>query len=288
MVRTYDCEPTLTDAQVIDFCARGFLMLEGIVPDDINQRTVEFLDQHPSGQPIEILEGEDWFVDNVILHPQVAGAVRSLLGKDFKLPNLMANHRVECPQPAQEWHIDGGSKYPPELNYLQVFYYPEDCPRDMGPTELLPGSHFLFSRQLSMGHYGRIRGSYQAVAPAGSIFITVYSIWHRRSESTATGVRNNMKYNYWRTAPPKRDWVVEEGFDLAMADFSVGSHRPTEGEIPTFRDQFQDSYDAAEMYAWLCGKSDRVRLVGGQGWPLPPHRWLGEPYGVPEALLEES
>lgn len=288
MVRTHNCKPTLTDEQVIDFCAKGFLMLEGIVSNDINNKTVEFLDAHPYEQPVELLEKEDWFIDNVILHREAAGAVRSLLGKDFKLPNLMANHRVECPQPAQEWHIDGGSKYPHELQYLQVFYYPQDCPRDMGPTELLPGSHFLTSRQLSMGHYGRIRGSYNAVAPAGSIFITTYSIWHRRSESTVTGVRNNMKYNYWRTVPPQRDWVIEEDFDITKADFSIGRHWPQKGEHPTYRDQFQDCYDAAELYAWLCGKSDRFRLMGGQGWPLPPHRWLGGPYGVPEALMEDS
>ena len=35
-----------------------------------------------------------------------------------------------------------------------------------------------------MGHYGRISESHHAVAPAGSIFLTVYNIWHRRSEST--------------------------------------------------------------------------------------------------------
>ncbi len=275
----YDCAPTLDDRQVIEFCANGFLMLEGIVPDEINRRTLEFVDVHPSGQPIEIMD-ESWFVENVICHPVAAGAVRSLLGRDFALPNLMANHRVECPQPAQEWHTDGGSKYGPELNYLQVFYYPQDCPRDMGPTELLPGSHFLYLPQHQLARYGAIKGSHYAVAPAGSIFLTVYSIWHRRSASQGTGIRNNLKYNYWRTTPPERDWITDPDFDLAMADFSIGGQG-----VPTFRDQFRDSYDAAGMYAWLCGASDGFRLMGGQGWPLPPHRWRGGPYGVPSGLL---
>ena len=218
----YDCAPTLDDRQIIEFCANGFLMLEGIVPDEINRRTLEFVDAHPSGQPIEIMD-ESWFVENVICHPVAAGAVRSLLGRDFALPNLMANHRVECPQPAQEWHTDGGSKYGPELNYLQVFYYPQDCPRDMGPTELLPGSHFLYLPQHQLARYGAIKGSHYAVAPAGSIFLTVYSIWHRRSVSQGTGIRNNLKYNYWRTTPPERDWITDPGFDLALADFSISN-----------------------------------------------------------------
>ena len=282
MVNTYDCEPTLNDEQVIQFCANGFLMLEGVVPDDVNRRTLEFVDKHPSGQPIEIME-EDWFVEDVICHPIAGGAVRSLLGKDFALPNLMANHRTECPQPAQEWHTDGGSKYGPELNYLQVFYYPQACPRDMGPTELLPGSHFLQLRQNGLARHGGIKGSQYAVAPAGSIFLTIYSIWHRRSVSRGSGIRNNLKYNYWRTTPPTRDWAVEPGFDLAMADFSLSQGR--DSAPPTFRDQFKDCYDAAGLYAWLCGTYDSFHLKGGQGWPLPPHRWRGGPYGVPSGLL---
>ena len=79
--------------------------------------------------------------------------------------------------------------------------------------------------------------------------------------------------------PPERDWVKDPDFDLAMADFSIGDRR-----TPTFRDQFRDCYDAAGMYAWLSGASDGLRLMGGQGWPLPPHRWRGGPYGVPSGL----
>ncbi len=271
MRKTYDCVPTLTDSQVLEFCKKGFLMLKGVVPDEINRRTVEYLDTNTHYEPTEILE-EDWFVDNVILNPQAAGAVRSLLGKNFGVPILMSNHRVQCPTSAQGWHRDGGSKHGPELNYLQVFYYPQDCPLEFGPTELLPGSHFLFSLSSYMGHYGSIRGSYHSTAPAGSIFITVYSIWHRRSASAAEGIRNMLKYNYWRTVPPQRDWMVEPDFDFATADYTLGA--------PTFRQQFGDCYDAAEMLFWLCGKSSEFHLMGGQGWPVPA-KFMDKPYGVP-------
>jgi len=39
---TYDCKPTLTDQQMMDFCRNGYLMLEGVVSDEVNRRTVEF------------------------------------------------------------------------------------------------------------------------------------------------------------------------------------------------------------------------------------------------------
>jgi hypothetical protein len=270
-MKTCDCEPTLTDTQVLEFCKKGFLMLEAVVPDEINKRTCEFLDLYPSLEPTHILK-EDWFSDNVTLNPQAAGAVRSLLGRNFGLPILMSNHRVHCPTGAQNWHRDGGSKYGPQLHYLQVFYYPQDCPVEFGPTELLPGSHFLFSHATYMAHYGSIRGAYKSAAPAGSIFLTVYSIWHRRSASTAKGVRNLLKYNYWRTEPPQRDWIIEPDFDIATADYTLHG--------PTFRQQFRDCNDAAEMFFWLCGKSKDFRLMGGQGWPVPAN-FMDRPYGAP-------
>ena len=263
-MRTANCEPTLNDTQVVEFCKRGFLMLQGVVPDEINRRASEFIETH-GHVPIR---QEDWFVDNVLLNPQAAGVVRSLLGENFGLPIGVANHRVECPAPAQNWHRDGGSRYGPELNHLQVFYYPQDTPMEFGPTEVLPGSHFLFCLQHWMAHYGTLRGAVRTAAPAGSIFITVYSVWHRRSASTAHGIRNMLKYCYWRTVPPQQDWIIEPDFDFAMAQYTFDG---------LGREQFRDWYDAAEMFSWLCGdKSQLQTVLGGEGWPIgypPPQSW---------------
>ena len=98
------------------------------------------------------------------------------------------------------------------MDCLQVFYLPQDTPKELGPTEFLPGSHLLFSLQPWMRHYGNIRGSVSTEATAGSIFLTAYSIWHRRTSSTADEIRNLIKYWYKRTVPPERDWIQERGF----------------------------------------------------------------------------
>ena len=79
------------------------MTLEGVVDNDTNQKTIEYVERNTGEEPIEILE-ENWFVDNVIKNTAAAGAIRSLLGKNFGLPIDMANHRVKTPQPAQEWH----------------------------------------------------------------------------------------------------------------------------------------------------------------------------------------
>lgn len=268
---TYDCPPTLTDTQVLQFCKLGFLMLDGVVPAEINRRALAYLEAHPDPEPTGLLH-EDWFVQNVLAPPPVAGAIRSLLGPHFALPNLISNHRVQCPAPAQHWHRDGGSQHGPQLNYLQVFYYPQETRLESGPTELLPGSHFLYSRSRHMAHYGQLRGTYHAAGSAGSVFITVYSVWHRRSASTAPGLRNLLKYNYWRTTPPARNWLIEPGFDPRLADYTLSQ--------PTMREQFQDCFDSAQMYYWLAGQSEAFHLMGGQGWPVPANFENG-PYGFP-------
>ena len=276
---TYDCEPTLTDSQVLEFCKKGFMVLDSVVPPEINEKATAFANDNPSLQPSE-LGREEWFREHVLCNDALAGALRSLLGENFILPSQISNHRSECPNPvAQDWHWDGGSKYGPEINYLLAFYYPEGCPREMGPTEIVPSSHFLFSPSSRMGHYGRIRGSYYAVCDPGSIVVMMYSMWHRRSESWGTGVRNNFKLCYWRNSPPVRDWIREPDFDLRTANYSY------DGPLYSRRNG-RHAQDAAELFFWMCGLADRYEWIGGQGWPAfnmnPPMAEF--PDGLPEYL----
>ena len=268
----YDCPPTLDDGQVFDFCRQGYLVLEGVVEDDINRRMMDFVDEHPEHQPLELLRA-DWFVEGVLKNPRAAGAVRSLLGAHFKLPQNFCNHRAHCPAPAQGWHRDGGTIYTPRLNYLQVFYYPQDTARADGPTEVIPGSHFMRGKANYMGHLRSVRTAVPTVAPAGSIFLTVYSIWHRKGRSTASGFRNLFKYNYWRTAAPQRDWIADPNFDFSWPSF---------GSSPHF-EQFKRDIAAAEMFCWLSG--EEYRHSGGQCWPCgAPVKAACDQEGLPAGL----
>ena len=259
---THYCEPTLTDDDVVEFCKNGFVKLDAVVPDEINQRVTEYL-EHNS---LDELREEDWFIQGVLLNPEAAGALRSLLGAHFALPVGIANHRVECPSESQGWHRDGGSRQTYEMNHLQVFYYPQETPLELGPTEIVPGSHFLHSLGRYMAHYGGIRSGARLASPAGTIFLTAYHIWHRRGAATGHGLRNMLKYCYWRTVAPKRDWVTDDQFDGARAQYTLGAN-PVE--------QFRDWYDASEMFFWLCGQLDEYyELLGGKGWPMgypPPY-----------------
>ena len=191
----------------------------------------------------------------------------------------MANHRELAPFSYSAWHVDGNFVFSHELNYLQVFYYPQDTPIELGPTQVLPGSHLIRNNTRCMAHLGNIAGAVPTAAPAGSIFLTVYEIWHRRGKATASGTRNLLKYNYWRTTPPARDWIREEDFDFATANYR--------SPVAALAEQLRPAVSIAEMFLWLCGEHDKFQNLGGSSWPIQT-RGISEPYGLPPGLGASS
>lgn len=275
--RTFDCEPTLTDSQVAKFCREGHLLLRGVVSDEINERTCDYLEGKIPANPSWVPQGmtqkdlerirashepstiflEDWFVEEVLLNPVLTGVIRSLLGSNVGLPVLASHHRVECPNEAQGWHHDADHVFGPELKFVEVFYFPQDTPAKLGPTEIAPSSHIRNSRDNEPTNIVLSDG------PAGTLGIHHQSIMHRRGASTASGLRHMLKYIYWRTVAPERDWIKEPDFDLRTAYF--GGHN-----VSRF---------AAHMYYWLCGRGDDFRVIGGQGWPWQTENQIGPSYG---------
>ena len=55
--RTFTCEPTLTDTQVLEFCRTGCLLLPGVVPQEINERTCAWMRGQVPASPSYIPAG---------------------------------------------------------------------------------------------------------------------------------------------------------------------------------------------------------------------------------------
>ena len=72
-----------------------------------------------------------------------------------------------------------------------------------------------------------------------------------------------LKYNYWRTVAPTRDWIIEPDFDFETAHY--GGHGTARY--------------VAHMLYWLCGKGKDYRIIGGQGWPWRSVNQIGPSYG---------
>ena len=50
--QTHDCEPTLTDSQVLACTKEGFLMLPAAVPAAVNSSTMDFLGIYGKGRSL--------------------------------------------------------------------------------------------------------------------------------------------------------------------------------------------------------------------------------------------
>ena len=98
-----DIKPTMTDQAVLDFCKTGIHIVEEVIPEATNRWVTEYLDQE-GATPNELVRDKR-YIEEVLLHPEVAGAARSLLGENCQLPDWMANHRLVGPTPAKQWHV---------------------------------------------------------------------------------------------------------------------------------------------------------------------------------------
>ena len=270
-MQTHDCEPTLTDTQVLEFCKTGYHMIEAAVPPKINERVVAAMDEQwdRGGRQMHSFTEQDWFVESVLANPAAAGAARSLLGANFALPNWATWFREESPVPANQWHIDGGSMFDGQMNTLKWFYYPTACPEAMGPTEFVPGSHHVTNQVRFMAHYDSIRGTWKSTAPAGSIYFTAYPMWHRRANATATGLRYMLTGTYHRTVPPTRDWIREPDFDFATADYWLAG-AALRGAVPQLARRRQPVHVAVRAWRQVRGaRGSGLADAGGDlGTPL--------------------
>ena len=178
-------EPTLDDNGVMDFAASGLVILEGVIDPDFNRRA----DSLDRGNCDAFIASDD-FTRQVLLHPEVAGVVRSLLGEDFLVPRGGHHHYFQEPHLGQTWHSDGLSGNGYDVTELQCYYYPHSVAIEDGPTMVLPGSHCRAVDREAIAHYGDIRGQISLTVPAGTVALTRYGIWHKAGPKTNDRARS--------------------------------------------------------------------------------------------------
>jgi hypothetical protein len=249
-------KPTLDDNGVMDFAASGLVILEGVIDPDFNRRA----DSLDRGNCDAFIASDD-FTRQVLLHPQVAGVVRSLLGEDFLVPRGGHHHYFQEPHLGQTWHSDGLSGNGYDVTELQCYYYPHSVAIEDGPTMVLPGSHCRAVDREAIAHYGDIRGQTSLTVPAGTVALTRYGIWHKAGPKTNDRARSMIKFSYHRTAPPQRDWLCDTA------------------EIPAYRDRarldyvtevesYRDKVRRTRTWNWLCGSDREVALRWEKSQPV--------------------
>ena len=81
---------------------------------------------------------------------------------------------------------------------LLVFYYPQDTPIELGPTGVVPMSHYYSTREGA-----EISPEQPIVGKAGTVAFANYDLWHRAMPNSSEKRRYMMKFLYVRMSEPE-------------------------------------------------------------------------------------
>ena len=203
--------------------------------------------------------------------------MRSLLGKNFKLPMIMSNHRVECPKTLScGWHRDGGAIDATRLEFSAgVLLPPRHTERD--GTDRIGAKLTLSPRQTPLHESLRQH-------PKGR-------------ENGGTGGLNfyhALQYLASRHPPPPA------AASAICLNTTIGgrSHRNVTGlliplltlcrcsSVPdvSVLEKWYDSIHVARLFQWLCGLGDDFEFKGGQSWPITAGSGYNTTEGLPPGL----
>ncbi|MEU6713378.1 phytanoyl-CoA dioxygenase family protein [Nonomuraea sp. NPDC046802] len=212
----------LTSTQVARFVAAGYLRLDGVIPDELNDQAIEVLEagipRPPYGTPVAQAYTEGTFARRLIEVPEVAGALRSLVGPD----PTVDHHAVHVREPkgghAQPLHADAIIDTRMDAFDVQLMYYPREVSAEMGGTLVVPGSHLRRTNESDTGRYQNLRGQTRLTCPAGTVMLLHHGIWHggRRNDSDVRRYMFKIRFN--PTVPQVRLWDTSDLDDPAVAD----------------------------------------------------------------------
>ena len=233
----------LTDEQMRHFIVNGFVSIKADLPlslhesiykktDDIFSNTDDMAASHALNPLNNILPMVPE-LQTVLDAPEVVGGLTSLLGNNYVLhahrhchPNFPTEPKDEGQGLLMGIHKDGhaGGKRPRHRlpRWLILFYFPQACPIEQGPTCVIPGNQYL--RNFSAEPMGNTReiiptvredgtrglptGFYnQTLIPCagelGTIWFLHFDIEHSVFLNYLDKARYGMKFVFMRTEEPE-------------------------------------------------------------------------------------
>ena len=211
----------LTDAQMRHFIVNGYVTVTTELPasfhDAIYEKTVTVFDKE--GNPGNNMIPRIPEIQQILDDPNVSGALTSLLGPDYYKQPHRHPHYNPPGSKGQGLHQDGGKRWSHHTRRLLVFYYPQDTPIELGPTGVVPMSHYYSTREGA-----EIAPEQPIVGKAGTVAFANYDLWHRAMPNSSEKRRYMMKFLYVRMSEPEAPTWENKETDWANGT-SVG---PTE------------------------------------------------------------
>ena len=129
----------------------------------------------------------------------VVRVLEGVLGPGYWVHPHRHCHQNPPGSPGQQMHQDS---YEQDQNvrhhrcrWAMAFYYPQDVDAAMGPSSVVPGSHFFTEA-------GSIGDERALVGPAGSVTVVHYELWHRAMANLSDQTRYMVKFLFCRMQDP--------------------------------------------------------------------------------------
>ena len=198
----------LTDAQMREFIVNGYVTVATALPaefhDAIYEKTAVVFDKE--GNPGNNLVPRIPEIQQVLDDANVKGALTSLLGPDYYMQPHRHPHYNPPGSKGQGMHQDGGKRWSHHTRRLLVFYYPQDTPVSLGPTGVVPMSHYYSTREGA-----QISPEQPICGKAGTVAFANYDLWHRAMPNQSDKRRYMMKFLYARMSEPQGPtWANQE------------------------------------------------------------------------------
>jgi hypothetical protein len=213
--------PLLTSVQLARFVSHGYLRMDAVVPDEMNQEALELLPRGmpdvPYGTQVANAYPEGSFPRRLLEFPAVAGALQALVGPGPTVDHHAVHVREPHEGHAQALHGDAIIDVRPDAFDVQLMYYPQRVSPDMGGTLVVPGSHLRRTNESDTGRYQNLRGQTRLVCPAGTVLLLHHGLWHggRRNDSDLRRYMFKIRFN--PTVPQVRLWDTTDMADPEVA-----------------------------------------------------------------------
>ena len=233
--------PLLTTDQMASFVARGFLRLDAVVPDEINQQAIvelpglfrtwldEFRGITPGAAALSEVDDDEVPLprSGTVLHdayppdsafgrmvrlPIVAGAIQSLVGSDPVVDHHFVHIKTAGDLHAQGLHCDAIIDQGPAFD-IQLFWFPHDVAPGEGGTRFVPGSHLRRVNMDDVARYHHLAGEQYFSGRAGTVIVFHQGLWHAGAPNHGSRDRVMGKLRLNPTEPQVRLWDTT---DLAL------------------------------------------------------------------------
>ncbi len=233
------------DKQMREFIVNGYAIVKTDLPRSCHDKIYESTNTvfEKEGNPGNNLLPRIPEIQQVFDDLTVRGALASLLGADYYMQPHRHPHINHPMSEGQRLHQDGGKRWSHRTRRLLVFYYPQDTPEELGPTSIVPGSHYYCTPEGA-----KTRDEVPLTGDAGAVTIVNYDLWHRAMPNRTDRPRYMMKFLSARMSEPD-----SASWNTSQSDWMNG----TPIGNPEHQAMFKHVWD------WHHGKTTEIPQANG-------------------------